>query len=996
MRIKNIHIYGYGKMKDVTFSNIGNLHVFYGVNEAGKSTIMSFIHSILFGFPLKTQADNRYEPKEHSTYGGKLNLVTDTYGEVSVQRLKGKATGDVTVTFSDGQVGGEEALKSILQGLDKSTYQSIFSFDLNGLAGLQKLSEDEVSRYLLSAGLLGSDQLLTTEQRLQKDMDQLFKPSGKNPKLNILLTNVKQSFDHLSQAMKEQDQYENLLEEYKQLERDKSQLEEEITELDRNIASSYNYQAAKPLLVEATHIRHKLNDIEDVSVPLDAEERYQQLKQAKLPIETEMQSLKHQQALLEEKENKVQVDLRLWQDKERVQRALEQTTLLDNLTYDLQNIEHNLQEKNNSIQQLKDYVHITLSEEEIKSLDSSSFKKERVLLLEKKQQKLQHDKQYLDEKQDNEQRVLKALEQRICHLMDSVLNREQRQSLQEQVDYDKNQNQRDVERKYVEKAIEAKEKQIARTKRSEVSKGKNFSLVMMASMLGCFIATLLLIFMKQWVLAAVFGCLTGIVFILKNMLKPTSLLPELEKELQELQQNLADLKGERGSSSSSEIEQAKFLLQRDDEVRQQLHNEKIKKAEHEATFHKIVDEFEQWEQATMQLKQAVAELLQEWSIPQHRTSTIMLTSLYETITALKQHIYEKQHLVEKARELSEKIESIKDTLFSYCQLYADSTTDSYQEAVILMRKKLANVEQAMLETKQNNEAKQAIHERLTNVQFQLQHVEQQLHKLFNESHCDNEDQYMQALQMWKEKTALQEKYELLQIQLKPYEQEMKKWEQDDYLVNDYTIHTLEKQKQVSNQNRNQVTERLAEVKHSIQVLEEGGTFDEQSFQYMSERSALDVEAKEWMKYALAKSMLNKAVNKYKNTKFPKILQTAEQYMVTITDGEYVGLKWIEHDGGLMLQRKDGIVFEAKEVSRGTQEAIYVALRLSLAEQSFTDESMPIIIDDSFVNFDSRRVENVIDILRSLQSEHQIIFFTCHDYLLSSFEDASITRLKAYN
>ncbi|MEH6943538.1 ATP-binding protein [Bacillus sp. JJ722] len=996
MRIKDIHIYGYGKMQDVTFSNIGNLQVFYGVNEAGKSTIMSFIHSILFGFPMKTQTENRYEPKEHSAYGGKLNVITEEYGEVSIQRLKGKATGDVTVTFSDGRIGGEEELKSLLQGLDKSTYQSIYSFDLQGLSGLQKLSEDEVSRYLLSAGLLGSDGLLTTEQQIQKDMDNLFKPSGKNPKVNTMLMDVKDSFDRFSQATKEQDQYEDLLAEYKQLEQDKEELEEVIMKLDQDIASSYNYQAAEPLLIEATRIRNKLAEIGEVSVPIDAEERFQQLKQAQLPIESELKSLQHQQRLLEEKESKIQVNTALWQDKERIQRALDQTTLLDNLTYDLQNLKHHLQEKNNSIQQLKDYVNLTLTEEEIKSLDSSSFKKERIILLDKKQQKLQHDKQYLDEKQENEEGVLKALDERIQHLVESTLKQEQRQSLQEQVDYYNNQKQRVVERKYIEKAIEAKEQQIMRAKRSESTKQKNFTFLMFASIAGCLIATVLLIFTEQWVLAAIFGCVTVIAFLLKDMLKPNSLIPELQKELQELKQNLANINEERGVSSSSEIEQAKFLLQRDDDVRQQLRNEEIKKVEHEAVFHKIVDEFEQWEQATMHLKQAVTDLLQEWGIPNQRTSTIMLISLYETITSLKQHIYEKEHLLGKVKEIEKKIKAIKEELFSYSSLYVNSTIDSYQEAVVLMRKKLSEVEHAMLEAKQHDEAKQAIYERLISVQLQMQHVEEQLHTLFTEAHCDDEEHFIHALQLWKEKSALLEKLELLQIQLRPYEHEQMKWAKEDYLVNNYTIRALEEQKQISNKKRNNVTERLAEVKHTIQVLEEGGTFDERSFQFMAERSALNAEAKEWMKYALAKSMLKKAVNEYKNTKFPKILQLAEQYMETITDGEYVGLKWMEHDGGLMLQRKDGIVFEAKEVSRGTQEGIYVALRLSLAGQSFTNEAMPIIIDDSFVNFDYQRVENVIQILQNLKQEHQIIFFTCHDYLLSSFTEASITKLHAYN
>ena len=49
MRIKQLEIYGYGKWVDQTFDLVNDVQLFYGANEAGKSTLMSFIHSILFG-----------------------------------------------------------------------------------------------------------------------------------------------------------------------------------------------------------------------------------------------------------------------------------------------------------------------------------------------------------------------------------------------------------------------------------------------------------------------------------------------------------------------------------------------------------------------------------------------------------------------------------------------------------------------------------------------------------------------------------------------------------------------------------------------------------------------------------------------------------------------------------------------------------------------------------------------------------------------------------
>ena len=122
MNIKQIHIYGFGKLTDFRLSLSSSLQVLYGENEAGKSTLMAFIHAILFGFPTKQQSELRYEPKRGSKYGGNLLLETEEYGEILVERVGGKATGNVVVTLSDGTTKGEEFLKQLLKNMDKSMF----------------------------------------------------------------------------------------------------------------------------------------------------------------------------------------------------------------------------------------------------------------------------------------------------------------------------------------------------------------------------------------------------------------------------------------------------------------------------------------------------------------------------------------------------------------------------------------------------------------------------------------------------------------------------------------------------------------------------------------------------------------------------------------------------------------------------------------------------------------------------------------------------------
>lgn len=103
MNIHAIHIYGYGKFANQTFRlSPSNLHLVYGLNEAGKTTLMSFIESVLFGFP-KTK---RYEPKTGVIYGGMLEVGHPDLGQIRIERTAGKPE-RVTVYLEDGSTKPE-------------------------------------------------------------------------------------------------------------------------------------------------------------------------------------------------------------------------------------------------------------------------------------------------------------------------------------------------------------------------------------------------------------------------------------------------------------------------------------------------------------------------------------------------------------------------------------------------------------------------------------------------------------------------------------------------------------------------------------------------------------------------------------------------------------------------------------------------------------------------------------------------------------------------
>ncbi|EAH4076234.1 hypothetical protein EDX87_10065 [Listeria monocytogenes] len=277
MRITSIDIIGYGKWSDAHFNNIANFQVFYGENEAGKSTIMAFIHSILFGFPTKQQSIPRMEPKNGGPYGGRLTLEDTPLGKVIIERLKGKATGDVRIYYGDGQTAGEEKLPEIIGEIDRNTYEAIFSFDIHGLQNIHQWKKKEFERYLLATGTTGSDALLKAAEALQKKLDSLYKPSGRNPLINQQLKKVKEAQQAFQNAKKQNAQYEELINEKEQAIVRQTELQKEKTTMRVELDALATLADLWPLYQEWKALSNKASETTEATFPPDGVIRLEHL-----------------------------------------------------------------------------------------------------------------------------------------------------------------------------------------------------------------------------------------------------------------------------------------------------------------------------------------------------------------------------------------------------------------------------------------------------------------------------------------------------------------------------------------------------------------------------------------------------------------------------------------------------------------------------------------------------------------------------------------------
>ena len=135
---------------------------------------------------------------------------------------------------------------------------------------------------------------------------------------------------------------------------------------------------------------------------------------------------------------------------------------------------------------------------------------------------------------------------------------------------------------------------------------------------------------------------------------------------------------------------------------------------------------------------------------------------------------------------------------------------------------------------------------------------------------------------------------------------------------------------------------------------------------------------------LAKELLQKAYEKMKNTVTPKFTENLSKNIHQITDGKYTNVM-VQDDNGLVVELENGNYVEANRLSVGTIDQLYLSLRLSMTED-LSSEKMPIILDEAFAYYDTKRLENILNYLANTYPDRQIILFTCTEREKNIFEE----------
>ncbi|MEK5109608.1 AAA family ATPase [Cytobacillus sp. FSL K6-0129] len=989
MKLKGMEIYGYGKWENIKIKQLNDFHCFYGQNEAGKSTLMSFIHSMLFGFPSKKGNERNYKPKNSSQYGGKLIFTLPDGHEAMIERVKERTPDEVNVVLSSGRSGGSTLLEELLQGMDQPLYRAIFSFDLFDIQNVQSFSKEDLGHFLFSSAVVGTDGILKAEQYLQKQLDLRFKPSGTKPVLNSGLKELKKAYENLKKAEKTNNLYKERTEKKEELIYNNELLEQEVEQLEGMLSSLRKWFTVEEVYLHYLSLLDEESQLDVDEFPIDGLKQLEAIQQSKEVLEDQRNELIMKRSTLDEKLMNAGLQKQILENRAEIEAVCELNTVRENQVQTKNEWQLEIKALEEELQHMSDKLHMQISDEEILSFDTSMFQKELISNVMKKKSRLSDRKVQLDEESETIRTELNGLENKINESRKKLLSREERANILKQIttfEQKESHHQRLTEINVNIQLLTEKHKQaITKDKRSQ-----KIEYMKISSLL------LLFIFIGIWgffeasflIQALAIGgiCITFI----SSFFKQKAVYSDgIKDELDFLRQQKVVLEKQEPIAAKEQVDEWKQQIERDKEQEAEVAEYARRLDYVNSQYEKIIAAYEVWEGEMREVDSKIDLIAEPYRLNKS-TMKNQLLDAFLLIEEMKGTIRKRKIKKAKLDDLSQSITNIEEKLSHYFSLVVIEPR-SYADGVIQLkdiidkeRNKLANFEK-------NKEIRESIQSDITIIDEKIANREKHIQSLLEEAGVSSIIAFKEKGMAAKRKQAIKEELrtEKLKLNMTNLSQEtLNKYVElrpTEEQIKEYQISIDTKKERITKQQ-----EILHHLSYEIKQLEEGGIYAELLHKYKQLKAEWNELAKEWAVYATAKSLLSETVNTFKEEEFPKILKKAERYFSDLTLGQYKRIFYDSDKDHLLLEHKEGMFFEPRSLSQSTAEQLYISLRLSLAEIVFHRYQLPFIIDDGFVNFDHKRLEEVMRVLRG--KEEQIIFFTCHKGMLQSFNGDELIDL----
>ena len=150
-------------------------------------------------------------------------------------------------------------------------------------------------------------------------------------------------------------------------------------------------------------------------------------------------------------------------------------------------------------------------------------------------------------------------------------------------------------------------------------------------------------------------------------------------------------------------------------------------------------------------------------------------------------------------------------------------------------------------------------------------------------------------------------------------------------------------------------------------------------------AAMQDAAERYVRVRASGMLLRWAVERYRKEKQGPLLKRAGELFRVLTRNSFEGLevRFDERDTmHLTGVRPDGEVVAVPGLSTGTEDQLFLALRIAAVEDYLARAvALPFVADDLFINFDPERSAAGFEVLGQLAERTQVLFYTHHPHLV---------------
>lgn len=273
MRIERFGVRGYGHFKqhELVFED-ASLHVVYGPNEAGKTTLLSALRDLLFGVPHRSAAGFAFG---NQAIALSATLTLQTQGRLEIERKKARKdslTGEWESPRGTRSVDAA-AFERLLGPMDRDLFEAVFGFTLRDLEDGGELLRHAGVRELLAGGALGGsgDRVQAVLASLQEDADRLWVRGGTKRPINTVLREARAAQTRAREAALARRGLVDLQGRVAEAEQAVAATEAERTETRKQLIRYNNLCGAVGLWAQSCDLRVRLDELDQATLIADVE-----------------------------------------------------------------------------------------------------------------------------------------------------------------------------------------------------------------------------------------------------------------------------------------------------------------------------------------------------------------------------------------------------------------------------------------------------------------------------------------------------------------------------------------------------------------------------------------------------------------------------------------------------------------------------------------------------------------------------------------------------